>query len=79
MQLDFEREAGGQPFVGIPLCNVFQQTYPRPEIMLSGVEEPPCLIHPPNESVDPSEIENMALTEALFLQEYALSRPPART
>jgi cysteinylglycine-S-conjugate dipeptidase len=39
--------------------------------MLMGVEEPKCLIHAPNESVDPSEIENSALSEALFLQRYA--------
>ncbi|MBV9359271.1 MAG: M20/M25/M40 family metallo-hydrolase, partial [Chloroflexi bacterium] len=52
----------------IPLCNVLQQTFPRAEIMLLGVEEPGCLIHAPNESVDPSEIEHMALAEALFLE-----------
>ncbi|HEV8459706.1 MAG TPA: dipeptidase [Gaiellaceae bacterium] len=55
----------------IPLCNVFREAYPDAEIMLLGVEEPKCLIHAPNESVDPSEIENMAVTEALFLQRYA--------
>lgn len=54
----------------IPLCNVFADTYPRAEIMLMGVEEPKCLIHAPNESVDPTEIENMALAEALFLASY---------
>lgn len=55
----------------IPLCNVFQDTFPSAEIMLMGVEEPRCLIHAPNESVDPSEIEHMALVEALFLRDYA--------
>ncbi|KZM68888.1 dipeptidase [Nocardia terpenica] len=55
----------------IPLCNVFADTYPNAEIMLIGVEEPKCLIHAPNESVDPSEIENMALAEALFLATYS--------
>jgi acetylornithine deacetylase/succinyl-diaminopimelate desuccinylase-like protein len=100
VQVEFEREADGQPFVGategpafdamaeamrqaygkdlttegqggsIPLCNVFQETFPDAEIMLIGVEEPRCLIHAPNESVDPSEIANMALTEALFLRNY---------
>ena len=55
----------------IPLCNVFAETYRDAEIMLMGVEEPKCLIHAPNESVDPSEIENIALSEALFLQKYA--------
>ena len=55
----------------IPLCNVFAETFPEAEIMLLGVEEPLCLIHAPNESVDPTEIANMALVEALFLQRYA--------
>ena len=54
----------------IPLCNVFAETYPDAEIMLLGVEEPKCLIHAPNESVDPSEIEHVALAEALFLSSY---------
>ncbi|MGO4614119.1 dipeptidase [Nocardia sp. 2YAB30] len=54
----------------IPLCNVFADTYPGAEIMLLGVEEPTCLIHAPNESVDPKEIEHMALAEALFLATY---------
>ncbi|QLY34123.1 dipeptidase [Nocardia huaxiensis] len=54
----------------IPLCNVFADTYPDTEIMLLGVEEPKCLIHAPNESVDPTEIENMALGLALFLASY---------
>ena len=55
----------------IPLCNVFAETFPQAEIMLMGVEEPLCLIHAPNESVDPTEIATMALVEALFLQRYA--------
>jgi acetylornithine deacetylase/succinyl-diaminopimelate desuccinylase-like protein len=55
----------------IPLCNVLADTYPDAEIMLMGVEEPKCLIHAPNESVDPSEIEHVALSEALFLERYA--------
>jgi acetylornithine deacetylase/succinyl-diaminopimelate desuccinylase-like protein len=55
----------------IPLCNVFAETYPDAEIFLMGVEEPKCLIHAPNESVDPSEIEHLALAEARFLENYA--------
>jgi acetylornithine deacetylase/succinyl-diaminopimelate desuccinylase-like protein len=55
----------------IPLCNVFAETYPEAEIILMGVEEPKSLMHAPNESVDPTEIENMALVEALFLRNYA--------
>ena len=58
----------------IPLCNVFAETYPDAEVFLMGVEEPLALIHAPNESVDPSEIANMALAEALFLQRYATAR-----
>jgi acetylornithine deacetylase/succinyl-diaminopimelate desuccinylase-like protein len=55
----------------IPLCNVFADTYPDAELILMGVEEPVALIHAPNESVDPSEIRNMALAEALFLRRRA--------
>ncbi|MFD5627489.1 dipeptidase [Streptomyces sp. NPDC127072] len=55
----------------IPLCNVLAGTYPHAEIILMGVEEPRCLIHAPNESVDPTEIEHMAHVEALFLRAYA--------
>jgi cysteinylglycine-S-conjugate dipeptidase len=58
----------------IPLCNVLQDTYPDAELMLIGVEEPNCLIHAPNESVDPTEIENMAVSEAMFLQRYPAAR-----
>ena len=54
----------------IPLCNVLAETYPDAEIFLMGVEEPKCLIHAPNESVDPSEIEHLAIAEALFLENY---------
>jgi cysteinylglycine-S-conjugate dipeptidase len=57
----------------IPLCNVLADTYPDAEILLYGVEEPSCLIHAPNESVDPGEIERIALSEALFLERYAAS------
>jgi cysteinylglycine-S-conjugate dipeptidase len=73
-------EAFGRPMTtegqggSIPLCNVLAETYPDAEIMLLGVEEPKCLIHAPNESVDPSEIEHIALAEALFLQKYAKRR-----
>lgn len=55
----------------IPLCNVFAETFPDAEIMLFGVEEPSCLIHAPNESVAPSEIETMAFALALFLRDLS--------
>ncbi|MEV6105805.1 dipeptidase [Streptomyces sp. NPDC051940] len=57
----------------IPLCNVLANQFPGAEIALIGVEEPGCLIHAPNESVHPDEIERMALAEALFLREYGRS------
>ncbi len=69
-------EAFGRPMgtVGqggsIPLCNVFAEQVPGAEIVMLGVEEPRCLIHAPNESVDPSEIENLAVAEALFLRRF---------
>jgi acetylornithine deacetylase/succinyl-diaminopimelate desuccinylase-like protein len=55
----------------IPLCTFLQDAMPDAEILLFGVEEPRCLIHAPNESVDPSEIEHMALAEALCLRELS--------
>jgi acetylornithine deacetylase/succinyl-diaminopimelate desuccinylase-like protein len=59
----------------IPLCNVFAETYPDAELILMGVEDPLALIHAPNESVDPGEIERMACAEALFLEGYATTPP----
>lgn len=58
----------------IPLCNVLQDTFPQAEIMLYGVEDPKCLMHAPNESVDPTEIEHIALAEALFLRDFGRGR-----
>jgi len=58
----------------IPVCNALHDALPDAEIMLVGVEEPRCLIHAPNESVDPGEIERMALAEALFLSGYRTAR-----
>ncbi|MFI9360674.1 dipeptidase [Kitasatospora sp. NPDC053057] len=76
------QEVYGKPmsFLGqggsIPLCNVLAATFPEAEIVLMGVEEPRCLIHAPNESVDPEEIRKMAHVEALFLRHFANSRWP---
>ncbi|MDS1270273.1 dipeptidase [Lipingzhangella sp. LS1_29] len=53
----------------IPLCTTLARTYPEAEIMLLGVCEPLCRIHAPNESVDPTEIERTALSEAVFLRD----------
>ncbi|MFJ9776817.1 dipeptidase [Kitasatospora sp. NPDC101157] len=70
-------EAFGTPMVtageggSIPLCNTLRSLYPQAEIVLIGVEEPTTQIHAVNESVDPQELERMALAEALFLRRYA--------
>ena len=70
------KEAYGEPAqtmgVGgaIPLCSVLKDAYPDAEILILGVEEPSCLIHAANESVEPSEIELIALSEALFLERF---------
>ncbi|GAA4842030.1 dipeptidase [Kitasatospora terrestris] len=58
----------------IPLCNTLRTLYPAAEIILIGVEEPTARIHAVNESVDPVELELMALTEAIFLRTYASYR-----
>ncbi|MGW4930452.1 M20/M25/M40 family metallo-hydrolase [Agromyces sp. NPDC004153] len=74
------QEAYGTPMTtlgqggSIPLCNVLADTFPDAEIILMGVEEPLALIHAPNESVDPSEIERLALSLALFLRSYGTAR-----
>ena len=52
----------------IPLTLALQETFPDAEIALFGVEEPQCTIHSPDESVDPTEIINVAVAEAAFLQ-----------
>lgn len=55
----------------IPLTVELQEKHPNAEIALFGVEEPQCTIHSANESVDPGEIEKIAIAEALFLQRFA--------
>uniref|UniRef100_A0A942Y9E0 M20/M25/M40 family metallo-hydrolase n=1 Tax=Neobacillus citreus TaxID=2833578 RepID=A0A942Y9E0_9BACI len=55
----------------IPLCAVLEDAIPGVEILLAGVSEPRANVHAPDESVDPSEIEHMALAEALYLASLA--------
>ncbi len=54
----------------IPLTLALQNAFPDAEVALFGVEEPQSTIHSPNESVDPTEIANIAAAEALFLLEH---------
>ncbi|MFC6146817.1 dipeptidase [Corynebacterium nasicanis] len=58
----------------IPLTLALQETFPEAEIALFGVEEPQSTIHSPDESVDPSEIINVAIAEAAFLQAWGQDR-----
>ncbi|ALC24735.1 dipeptidase [Streptomyces pristinaespiralis] len=58
----------------IPLCNTLAALYPQAEILLIGLSEPEAQIHAVNESVSPSELERMSVTEALFLANYARSK-----
>ncbi|MGD9985450.1 M20/M25/M40 family metallo-hydrolase [Pseudonocardia sp.] len=53
-----------------PPCSAFAVTFPGAEILRIGVEEPQALVDAPNESVDPREIRDMALAEALFLRAF---------
>lgn len=55
----------------IPLTVELQEKHPNAEIALFGVEDPKATIHSANESVDPTEIEKIATTEAYFLQRFA--------
>ncbi|MDW8806144.1 dipeptidase [Streptomyces scabiei] len=57
----------------IPLCNTLAALYPEAEILLIGLSEPEARIHAVDESVSPQELERMAVTEALFLRNYAAS------
>lgn len=54
----------------IPLCAELLEAVPHAELALFGVEEPQSTIHSPDESVDPTEIENIAIAEAGFLLSY---------
>lgn len=54
----------------IPLCTALRRAHPEASIALFGVEDPAAAIHSPDESVDPREIERIALAEAAFLQRY---------
>ncbi|MGW2255269.1 hypothetical protein ACWCXH_34560 [Kitasatospora sp. NPDC001660] len=77
------QEACGRPtsFLGlggsIPLSGVPATTCPEAEIIPTGVEEPRRLIHAPDESVDPGEIEHMAHVEASFPRQCRRGRAGA--
>ncbi len=55
----------------IPLTATIAAAQPDASIVLIGVAEPASRMHASDESVDPGEIERMALAEALFMTRYA--------
>lgn len=55
----------------IPLTAALQKHFPNAEIAMFGVEDSLARIHSVDESVDPTEIEAIAVAEALFLTRYA--------
>ncbi|MFC6087509.1 M20/M25/M40 family metallo-hydrolase [Sphaerisporangium aureirubrum] len=55
----------------IPLVATFAKLFPAAEILLFGAEDEEAAIHAPNERVDLQELCRTAVTEALFLADYA--------
>ncbi|AQQ16112.1 Succinyl-diaminopimelate desuccinylase [Corynebacterium glaucum] len=54
----------------IPLTVTLQKHFPDAEFALYGVADPAANIHGIDESVDPTEIEHVAIAEATFLLTY---------
>ena len=52
----------------IPLVPMLTQTFPGIEVLIWGAMDERSFIHSVNESVDLSEIERIALAEALFIR-----------
>jgi hypothetical protein len=77
------QEAYGQPMTSlgqggsIPLCNVFEETYPDAEIILIGVEEPRPSSTPPTRAWTPRD-RSHGPDRGLFLERYA-HMPSLRT
>ena len=55
----------------IPLLETLAHASPGAEFLLTGAEDAIANIHGANESVDPTEIEKMAVASALFIQSLA--------
>ncbi len=55
----------------IPLTNVLREQFPQAEIIIWGAEDLAARIHGPNESVDLEELEQVTLTQSLFLKKLA--------
>lgn len=57
----------------IPLVHDIAAALPDAALLLWGAEEPSAQIHAANESVDPAELQRVALTEARFLSDLGQS------
>ena len=72
--MERSREAYGREAIemgsggSIPLVPMLTQTFPGIEVLIWGAMDERSFIHSVNESVDLSEIERIALAEALFLR-----------
>ncbi|MEV6843553.1 dipeptidase [Actinoplanes sp. NPDC051411] len=55
----------------IPCVATFQQRYPAAAILVTGIEDPYCAAHGPNESLHLGEFARTCLAEALFLRNLA--------
>jgi acetylornithine deacetylase/succinyl-diaminopimelate desuccinylase-like protein len=55
----------------IPCVATFQQRYPAAAILVTGIEDPYCAAHGPNESLHLGEFARTCLAEALLLRNLA--------
>jgi acetylornithine deacetylase/succinyl-diaminopimelate desuccinylase-like protein len=60
----------------IPVVALFQKRFPEASILVTGIEDPYCAAHGPNESLHLAEFTRTCLAEALLLRN--LAEPPAR-
>jgi acetylornithine deacetylase/succinyl-diaminopimelate desuccinylase-like protein len=56
---------------GLPLVAALADTFPRAELLLTGVADPESRAHSENESVHLAELANCCLNEAILLGELA--------
>ncbi len=55
----------------IPCVATFQRRYPEAAILVTGIEDPHCAAHGPNESLHLGEFTRTCLAEALLLRNLA--------
>jgi acetylornithine deacetylase/succinyl-diaminopimelate desuccinylase-like protein len=55
----------------IPCVATFRQRFPEAAILVTGIEDPYCAAHGPNESLHLAEFTRTCLAEALLLRNLA--------